>query len=135
MKKLLIAAVFAAMASPAFAAVGVSLNIGEPGFYGRIDLNDSPKPRLYSSRPVFAGARVSSEPVYLRVPYSHRRNWKSYCGRYGACGRPVYFVDDSWYRTTYAPLYRSRHHNGNDHDGVDRDGDGRDRDGRKDNHR
>jgi len=49
----------------------------------------------------------------LRVPPGHQKNWKRYCGRYEACGRPVYFVRDDWYNNVYAPQYRERHR---DHD-------------------
>ena len=53
-----------------------------------------------------------SDPVYLRVPAQHRRNWGRHCGAYGACGEQVYFVQDRWYNNVYAPQYRERHDHG-----------------------
>lgn len=38
------------------------------------------------------------QPVYLHVPPGHRKKWKTYCGRYDACGVPVYFVQERWYQ-------------------------------------
>jgi hypothetical protein len=32
------------------------------------------------------------------VPPGHQKKWRRYCGRYGACGVPVYFVQDGWYQ-------------------------------------
>lgn len=104
------------------ADVGVSVSIGQPGFYGRIDIGDYPypQPRVVYSRPVVIERHVEVyEPLYLRVPPGHSKNWKRYCGRYEACGRQVYFVQDSWYRNEYVPAYRERHH----HNGYDRDDD------------
>jgi hypothetical protein len=40
------------------------------------------------------------------VPPGHRKHWAKFCGRYGACGRPVLFVRDEWYTNTYVPRYR-----------------------------
>jgi hypothetical protein len=73
----------ATLATPALATdVGVSVKIGQPGFYGRI---------------------------YMRVPPGHAKNWKKYCHQYDACGYPVYFVQDSWYEHDYVPNYREYH--------------------------
>lgn len=93
------------------AQVGVSISIGEPGFYGQIDLGDYPPPSLIYSRPVVIarGPVYDDMPIYLRVPYAHYRDWRHYCGRYDACGRPVYFVRDSWYKGVYVPRYREHH--------------------------
>lgn len=134
MKKLLAALVLtsAAAAAPAFADVGVSIRVGEPGFYGQLDLGGYGAPRLINSRPVVVVHRYRNpSPLYLRVPPGHQRNWNKYCGRYDACYRPVYFVRDEWYRDVYAPRYRRVH----EHDWRDdRRGNGRDerRDDRRD---
>lgn len=89
--------------------VGVSISIGQPGFYGRIDIGDYPRPRIIYRDPVIIDRRVFiDEPYYVRVPPGHRKNWKRYCGRYDACGRPVYFVDNAWYQNVYVPQYRQR---------------------------
>lgn len=131
--------VAAAGATPAFADVAVSIRIGEPGFYGRLDIGGYERPRLINSRPVIVtrGYRYAA-PVYVRVPPGHQRNWKKYCGRYDACGRPVYFVRDEWYRDVYAPRYRRDHYHGrHDHDRYDGRDDrrgGHDRNDRRDDH-
>jgi hypothetical protein len=126
MKKLLVALALTtavATAAPAFADVGISLRVGEPGFYGQLDIGDVyyGRPRLIYSEPVVIERRYrSSAPIYLVVPPGHARRWKDYCGRYNACGRPVYFVRDDWYRNVYAPRYRERHfHDWRDHDRHD----------------
>lgn len=79
--------------------VGVSISISQPGVYGRIDIGRYPQPVLVQSRPIVIqrGPRVI-EPVYLWVPPGHQKNWHKHCGRYSACGVPVYFVQDGWYR-------------------------------------
>jgi hypothetical protein len=124
MKKIILAVVLSLGAAlPALAAdVGVSINIGQPGFYGRIDLGSFPQPEVVYSEPVIIErTRVIHEPLYLRVPPGHQKNWKRYCGRYGACGRPVYFVRDDWYNNVYAPQYRERHRDHDDHGHDDHD--------------
>ncbi|MFT4172120.1 MAG: hypothetical protein QM639_06140 [Rhodocyclaceae bacterium] len=113
LKHLLIASALCATTASAFAAnVGVSISVGEPGFYGRIDIGDYPQPVLVNTAPVVVQAvpvGVVRQPVYMHVPPAHARNWTRYCGRYGACGQPVYFVKDSWYQKQYVPAYRERH--------------------------
>lgn len=124
MKKIILAVVLSlGAAMPALAAdVGVSINIGQPGFYGRIDLGSFPQPEVIYSEPVIIErTRVIHEPLYLRVPPGHQKNWKRYCGRYEACGRPVYFVRDDWYNNVYAPQYRERHRDHDDHGHDDHD--------------
>ncbi len=117
-KPLLAAFALTAVSLPAFAAdVGVSISIGDPNFYGRIDIGDYPQPRLIYAEPVIIErVRVVEQPVYLRVPPGHAKDWGKHCRHYDACGRPVYFVDDGWYNTVYAPQYRERHdHDHDDH--------------------
>lgn len=108
----LIATVLAA--APALAAdVGVSIAIGEPGFYGRIDIGNAPAPVLVYREPIIVMQVQQVAPlVYLRVPPGHSRNWKDHCGAYGACGQRVYFVQDGWYSDVYAPHYRKQHGHG-----------------------
>jgi hypothetical protein len=102
----------AACAAPAFADVDVSIRVGEPGFYGQLDLGDSYRPRLLYSQPVVISNRHRyGAPLYVRVPREHSHQWSRYCGRYGACARPVYFVRDDWYRDVYSPRYRQQHRN------------------------
>lgn len=110
-----LAAVFAlacvAGATPAVAAnVGISIRIGDPGFYGLLDIDSRYRPQVIQSKPVVVVKRGRNlAPVYLRVPRDHSRQWSRYCGRYNACARPVYFVRDEWYRDVYVPRYRERH--------------------------
>lgn len=96
-----------ALHSAASAAdVGVSVNISEPGFYGRIDIGRVPAPVLIYPQPVIIEQRpinVVRPPIYLRVPPGHEKKWDKHCSRYNACGQPVYFVQHDWYRNVYEP--------------------------------
>ena len=47
--------------------------------------------------------------MYLRVPPGHEKKWNKHCGKYNACGHPVYFVRDNWYTDVYAPHYQKAH--------------------------
>jgi hypothetical protein len=89
-------------ALPAQAAdVGVSIGISQPGVYGRIDIGRFPQPQLIVQQPVIIHrppVYVAAPPIYLWVPPGHQKNWRNYCSRYNACGQPVYFVQDNWYR-------------------------------------
>lgn len=93
------------------ANAGVSISIGDPGFYGRVDIGSYPPPRLIYEQPIIV-RRVTTwyPPIYLRVPPRHIQNWHSHCQEYNACGRPVYFINDDWYRDVYVPRYREYHH-------------------------
>jgi len=105
----------ASAALPALAQTNVSISVGQPGFYGRVDLGDfAPQPVLYAPQPVIVRQvpNYVAEPVYLRVPPGHRKHWSRFCGRYDACGRPVLFVRDEWYTNTYVPRYREHFHGG-----------------------
>ena len=113
MKSIVFGLALCASALPALAQTNVSVSIGQPGFYGRVDLGDFvSRPVVYAQQPVIVtrGPAYIAEPVYLRVPVDHRRHWSRYCGRYGACGRQVLFVRDEWYRNTYVPRWREHHH-------------------------
>lgn len=104
---------------PAFCAdVGVSVNVGQPGFYGRIDIGNMPPPRVIYAQPiVIQPVQVAQPltPVYLRVPPGHAKKWSKHCQKYDACGRPVYFVKDDWYQNVYVPEYRKTHGDSSDH--------------------
>jgi hypothetical protein len=144
MKRLLfaVAAATTTFSVPALAAdVGVSITVGEPGFYGRIELGDFPRPQLIYRKPVLVrriprGAVL--EPIYLHVPPGHERHWSKHCRQYDACGQPVYFVRDNWYNDVYVSKFRERNrdHDREHHDNQGgRHDDGRDRDhdkGKKD---
>jgi len=125
MKRFLIAALFSAAASGAFAAdVGVSVSVGQPGFYGQINIGNAPPPVLVYPQPVVIhpapAYAVPVQPIYLHVPPGHAKNWAKHCSRYNACARPVYFVKDDWYNDTYVPYYQQQKRagkgNGKGHD-------------------
>lgn len=123
MKRILFAAMLAVAAVPAFAQVGVSVSVGQPGFYGQIDIGDAPRPQVIYAEPMVIERVVVGSPLYLRVPPGHAKHWGKHCREYNACGRPVYFVRDSWYSRDYVPYYRA-HHGGRDYDDRgDRDDD------------
>ncbi len=114
MKSFLFAAsvAVASITTPAFATdVGVSVSIGQPGFYGRIDLGSFPsRPQVIYGQPrIIERSVVVGEPVYLRVPPGHRKNWSKHCGQYNACREQVYFVQENWYQREYIPQYRDQH--------------------------
>lgn len=113
MKRFLIAAAIAAatIATPALAAdVGVSVSIGDPHFYGRLDIGGFPQPQVIYSQPIVVErGGYEGEPVYLRVPPGHRKNWRRHCQEYNACGERVFFVRDGWYNREYAPRYQEQH--------------------------
>ena len=114
MKRLFMASALAAITASTvtFAAdVGVSISIGQPGFYGRLDIGDYPSPRLIYSQPIIVerGVRIHQEPIYLRVPPGHAKHWSKHCHEYNACGERVYFVHDDWYEREYVPRYQERH--------------------------
>ena len=85
----------------AAADVAVSVQISQPGVYGRIDIGRFPQPQLVVTQPVVivrpAVVQHRPEPVYMWVPPGHRKNWRKHCAGYNACGVPVYFVQDRWY--------------------------------------
>lgn len=94
------------------ADIGVSVSIGDPNFYGRIDIGNFPQPRVIYPEPVIIERGGHYAPIYLRVPPGHAKDWKKHCKHYDACGRPVYFVQDDWYQRDYAPAYREQHGKG-----------------------
>ena len=144
MKRLMIAMALVAasgttMSTPARAAdVGVSINIGQPGFYGRLDIGDYPPPQVIYRQPVIIERSYDERPpVYMRVPPGHAKHWSKHCHKYNACGERVYFVQDGWYNREYVPRYQELHREhhedreerGNDHHGDhenDRHGNGHD---------
>ena len=125
--KRLICAVALAVASPLAANAGVSVSVGQPGFYGRIDIGDMPPPPLIYAQPIEvlpAPVGAVQAPVYLRVPPGHAKHWSRHCREYDACDRPVYFVQDRWYEDVYVPRYREHGYRGHGERGHwDRDDD------------
>lgn len=107
---MLAAVLSACVITPAMAEVGVSVTVGQPGFYGRIDIGGYPQPRVIYAQPrVIYREAISREPVYLRVPPGHAKNWRKHCKHYNACQERVYFVQDNWYQQEYAPRYQEQH--------------------------
>ena len=125
MKRLLLAATLTVAILPVHAAdVGVSVSIGQPGFYGHIDINGGgyPPPRvLYREPMVVERVAMHRPPIYLRVPPGHARNWSKHCREYDACGERVYFVNHNWYQNEYVPRYQEHHRASHDRRGDDRD--------------
>ena len=111
-------------ASARAADVGVSVSVGDSGFYGRIDVGTNPRPPpvVYEQPVVVEPATVAVErpPIYLRVPPGHAKHWKKHCREYNACGERVYFVQERWYQDVYVPSRQERH--------VEREGQQGDRD-------
>lgn len=116
----LVAALLVAAPVLAETQVGVSIGISQPGVYGRIDIGNAPPPMVVLPQPVIIAPPPTvvlsqRRPIYLYVPADHQRNWARYCGRYGACGQPVYFVQERWVRERYEE--RERQGRGDDHPG------------------
>ena len=133
MRRLIFAAVIAATAGDALAAnVGVAVTVGDPGYYGRIDIGNFPQPQLIYLQPVViepVPVGVVPQPLYLHVPPGHAKNWRKHCAKYNACGHPVYFVkvdgDDDYERAKYREYqekkakkdkHHSKGHGKGDHD-------------------
>ena len=120
MKSILLGTAFALALAPSLgvaADVGVSINIGEPGFFGQVNIGNVPPAAMIYSRPVLverAPEYSDAPPIYLHVPPGHERHWDRHCREYNACGRRVYFVRDDWYQNEYVPRYR--HDGGRDYD-------------------
>ncbi len=104
MKRLLIAAALAATSASAFAQVGVSVVVAQPGVFGRIDIGNFPQPQIIYPQPVIIQpVAVAPQPIYMNVPPGHAKKWRKHCYKYNACGVPVYFVQPTWYQQVYAP--------------------------------
>ncbi|MBX3626277.1 MAG: hypothetical protein KF892_14770 [Rhizobacter sp.] len=99
-----VAALACGGAASAQTSVGVSVQVAQPGVYGRIDIGNMPPPPVVYARPVVIAQPavvVPAQPVYLYVPPGHQKNWRKHCRRYNACGQQVYFVKESWVRERY----------------------------------
>jgi hypothetical protein len=113
-RPLMITAALLVAGSAGAADVGVSVSVGDSGFYGRIDVGtmQRPPPVVYSQPVVVEQAPVVVErpPVYLRVPPGHQKHWKKHCREYNACGERVYFVQEGWYNQHYAARHDEERH-------------------------
>lgn len=125
MKRLFILLTLIASPLLAQAQINVSTGIGEPGFYGRINITNMPPPNIVYPAPIVIQPTegiVEAPPIYLYVPPEHHKNWSKYCHQYQACGRKVYFVSDDWYAKIYVPQYKQEQAQ-NNHDEYDHDED------------
>ncbi len=102
--------------APVQAQTPLTLQLGQPGYFGPINLGNLAPPPVYSFRPVIVRpdakrrdgwTQDATRPVHLRVPMNQARDWGRYCGMYQACNVPVQFVRDDWYRDVYAPRVRA----------------------------
>jgi hypothetical protein len=122
MKAFIFAASLLALASPAMAAdINVSVNLGQPDFYGPLEVQNYGQPRVIYTNPIIIQRPVNyvnQAPIYLRVPPGHAKNWSKHCAAYNACGQRVLFVQDTWYNNTYAPRYRKEHGEHDDNRGY-----------------
>jgi len=114
MRRLVFATALLLSAGAAWADhIGVSVTLGEPGFYGQINIgNAAPPPQVIYSQPVVvqpAPEYVSAPPLYLHVPEGYERHWRHHCAEYNACGRRVFFVRHDWYQNVYVPHYQHEH--------------------------
>ena len=99
------------------ADVGVSVQISEPGLYGRIDIGRFPQPQVIVAQPVMVAPPYVRplQPVYMWVPPGHQKDWTRHCSRYNACGVPVYFVRDDWYHQNVYPKGKGKGKGRDDH--------------------
>ncbi|WP_295955610.1 hypothetical protein [Rhodoferax sp.] len=92
-----------------------------PGVYGQINFGSRPPPPvLYAQPMLIQRGPIAEPPLYLYVPPGHSKNWRRYCGRYNACGRPVYFVQVNERNRWWAPPHGGPRP---DHDRRDERGD------------
>lgn len=122
--KSIIASALLATASAAALAGGTNISLSvdgqiSPGVYGRIDIGNATPPMLLYPQPVVITRPVRVvapvQPVYLHVPPGHAKNWSKHCGRYNACGQPVYFVKSAEYEPGYANRDNGRGDHGDGH--------------------
>lgn len=110
------AALLAALVNPGAQAavdVGVGVTIRQPGVYGRIEFGSRPPPPVIVAQPVIVApppVRFERRPIYLYVPPGQQRHWRDHCGRYAACGQPVYFVQERWVRERWDEAHPHRRH-------------------------
>ncbi len=89
MKHFLIAVAITATAItiPAFAAdAEVSVKVGQPGLYGRLDIDGYRQPRVIESLP------MSRPPIYLRVPLRQSKHWGGQCRELSANNERTFFA-------------------------------------------
>jgi hypothetical protein len=96
--------------------VGMPFSIGQPGFYGQLDLGGYPQPRVLYRQPIIIERILMDRPpIYMNVPPGHAKHWGKHCREYNACSERVFFVQDNWYNREYVPRYKKRYGNRDDH--------------------
>src|SRR5690606_2168474 len=62
--------------------VGISIRIGQPGFYGELHFGGYyPPPQLIYPQPILVWqtpANLWQPPIYMHVPPGHAKNWSKY---------------------------------------------------------
>jgi len=78
MKHFLLIIMIILVAAPTQAAdVGVSVSIGQPGFYGRINIGDFYEPAVIYPQPILVRpVYVVPQPIYHHVPPGHVKHWR-----------------------------------------------------------
>jgi hypothetical protein len=111
MKTCVVALALSSLSLPALATdTGVSVTVGQPGFYGHIEIGNLPHPQVINAEPVLVHPnRHPGTPIYLHVPPGHAKHWDKHCAEYDACSRRVHFVQEDWYNNVYVPRYQSQH--------------------------
>ncbi len=86
-----------------------------PGVYGQVNIGNAPPPALVYAQPMWGGPVMpQAQPLYMWVPPGHSRNWRRYCGRYHACGQPVYFLRNPPPHWHARPSHRHDRHDWDD---------------------
>jgi hypothetical protein len=111
----------AAAGAAAATDVGVSVQVSQPGVYGRVDIGRFPQPQVIVQQPVVVApvpvvVAQPVQPIYVWVPPGHRQNWRKHCHAYNACGVPVYFVRHDWYAQNVMVADRERDSRERGHD-------------------
>jgi hypothetical protein len=125
MNRLLFAATLAAATAAALAGDNhAPASIGQPDYYGRLDMANYPPPQLIYRYPTAIGrVPTKSTPVYLHVPPGQAKNWRKHCSAYHACDERVLFVQDKWYNSEYVPRYQKQNSDRRDYNGDEHNND------------
>lgn len=110
MSSLLFATLLAALLTPVQAAdEALPANVGQPDYYGRLDMAGYPQPQLVFRKALAIDPVEADRPsLYLRVAPGQARQWRKHCRAYQACNQQVYFVQDAWYTREYVPRFAAR---------------------------
>lgn len=112
MQRFLIAAVLAVttitgLTTSTIVHADVSASMGQPGFFGQLNIDGYPPPQVRYRQPIAIGrVAINRQPIYLHVPTSHSKQWKKYCRNYNACDERVLFVRSNWYNREYVTRYQ-----------------------------